>query len=91
MLVSMSFEIGPVTTLRTRGIYNMILNRDEWFTKMEWIGTAKSEVEFRWNSALKTFTEHLWLRIQVQLQSCLPGQMRVMLHGEVSHWHAARL
>ena len=50
MLVSMSFAIGPVTRLRTRGIYNMILNRDGWFTRMEWIGTAKSEVEFWWNS-----------------------------------------
>ena len=28
----------------------MILNRDGWFTRMEWVGTAKSEVEFWWNS-----------------------------------------
>ena len=50
MLVSMSFALGPVTRLRTRGIYDMILNRTGWYTRMEWCGTAKSEVEFWWKN-----------------------------------------
>ncbi len=47
-IVSMSFAIGPVARLRTRGLYELIINRSSWYERVEWTRMAKEEVDFWW-------------------------------------------
>jgi len=53
-IISMSFAVGPVARLRTRGLYGMILGRLGWYSRMEWSDVARSEIEFWW-SCFKEF------------------------------------
>ena len=48
-IVSMSFALGLVSRLRTCALYDMILKRRNWYSRMEWTAEAKAEVEFWWH------------------------------------------
>ena len=53
-IISMSFALGPVARLRTRGLYDMIFNRISWYRKVEWSECAREEVCF-WKSCFDQF------------------------------------
>ena len=60
MIVSMYFALGPVARLRTRGLYDFILNRYSWYHRVEWPKLARDEVEFWWN-CFKEFHKKLFI------------------------------
>jgi len=77
-ILSMSLALGPVCRLWTRGLYDMILNRRSWMSKVTWSPQGIREAEF-WSLALSTYNGQLiWL--------CQPASEVVMSDASSTGW-----
>ena len=59
-LLSMSLALGPISRLRTRSFYAMILSGDSWSSKMAWSPSAVEDLHFWFSSFEHCHGQPFW-------------------------------